>query len=370
MPDDPADPREQSIQVYDVAERRILTVWKAKSQSARLDDVEWFYGADTALAIVTEKLRTIDPAHPNPTRQEAILIDARNGSAKTVFAVDQDDGMPQIGMNFAPTKPYALLSTQSFVREPGSDGPGSAWRFQFRPISATGAMGQPIDVDSGVFFSGWTNAGASPVLMLHQKLPAKGTTGYTVDMATGHAEAKPFVPFTAPEPGYPIQIVKDVQTLTKLKANHLTKPVWLSNLGSDSVALISSDGVEGSISPALNAVAYISQGVAMVRPLIELPKDLYLQALKAAERTKTLSNAKQVGLALMMYSNDMDDKYPSSQEDIGKLIDPYLKDPSIFAGFQYTFAGGSMSDINKPCRHDSAICPESVVEPWSTRTVT
>ena len=87
-----------------------------------------------------------------------------------------------------------------------------------------------------------------------------------------------------------------------------------------------------------------------MRPIIQLPKELFLNALNAADRMKAVMNAKQVALGIIMYAGDHDDLYPSSQEDIGKLIDPYLKNQGIFSGFVYSYGGGLASDMKNPAQ--------------------
>jgi hypothetical protein len=111
---------------------------------------------------------------------------------------------------------------------------------------------------------------------------------------------------------------------------------------------VSSDASTVELSPTLNGVAYISQGVVLVRPIIQMPKDLFLIALKAADRAKAMNNAKQVALGIIMYSGDHDDVYPSNQSDIGKLIEPYMRDSGIFSGFVYSYGGGLATEIKNP----------------------
>jgi hypothetical protein len=60
-----------------------------------------------------------------------------------------------------------------------------------------------------------------------------------------------------------------------------------------------------------------------------------------------LSNAKQLGLAALMYAQDYDEVLPTGDGINGKLA-PYLKNESLFDGFTYTFGGGSLSGIDKP----------------------
>jgi prepilin-type processing-associated H-X9-DG protein len=90
--------------------------------------------------------------------------------------------------------------------------------------------------------------------------------------------------------------------------------------------------------------------MAMVRPLTSIPKELALKAMEAAERTKILSDAKQVALGLIMYSSDHDDTLPGNGGDWASLISPYLRNNSLMDGFVYTFAGGNLADVQDPAK--------------------
>jgi prepilin-type processing-associated H-X9-DG protein len=123
---------------------------------------------------------------------------------------------------------------------------------------------------------------------------------------------------------------------------------WLVSSNEPGEAMIDSNAPIAELSPAMNAVAYISQGVAMIRPVMQIPKDMYLNALAAAERTKYMSNAKQVALAALMYSADNDDNLPGKGANINDLLNPYSKNQEIFSGFVYSFGGGNLAKVDNP----------------------
>jgi hypothetical protein len=66
-----------------------------------------------------------------------------------------------------------------------------------------------------------------------------------------------------------------------------------------------------------------------------------------ARRAIALSNGKQLGLAVLMYSQDYDEVLPSP-EGINDRLLPYLKNISLFDGFNYTFPGGPLANVAKP----------------------
>ena len=71
-------------------------------------------------------------------------------------------------------------------------------------------------------------------------------------------------------------------------------------------------------------------------------------ARSAAERTVLLSNAKQVGLAFLLYASDMDDEFPANGADWQEQIMPYLKNRDIMSGFVYSFKGGNATNVESP----------------------
>src|SRR5205085_11881776 len=94
-------------------------------------------------------------------------------------------------------------------------------------------------------------------------------------------------------------------------------------------------------------VVYRSQESLLFAPLLRMDKQAYELARRAADRTVALSNAKQLGLGLMMYAQDYDETLPTG-ENINEKIQPYIKNDSLFQGFTYTYGGGKLSDIPNP----------------------
>lgn len=116
----------------------------------------------------------------------------------------------------------------------------------------------------------------------------------------------------------------------------------------DELGVVTTDGSRPLISPSREAIAYVSQGSAMVRLFAPVPHLVYEQGRLAAERTQALNAGKQVGLALIMFAGDMDDTLPGQDVDLRSKLGPYTKNPSLFDNFTYTFGGGAMTSIENP----------------------
>ncbi len=121
-----------------------------------------------------------------------------------------------------------------------------------------------------------------------------------------------------------------------------------SSKSDQTVMLVTADGAGGVLSPKGEQIAYISQGIALVRPLIRIPKEVFLNLRNAEDRREALNRAKQVGLSFIMLASDMDDMLPDKATNWQSQIDPYLKNNSISADFVYSFPGGNISKIDKP----------------------
>jgi hypothetical protein len=137
----------------------------------------------------------------------------------------------------------------------------------------------------------------------------------------------------APNPELLIQTKPMVAKQRKVKRGF--NNVWLSSPEETwhSDLLVTPNGLLAELSPSERAVFYIEGGVAKVRA-IEMLTDEQKQSMDKALRAEALSDVKQAGLALLMYSNDMDDMFPGA----GGLdaLYPYLKDASLLDEFNYT----------------------------------
>src|SRR5579884_2258589 len=78
--------------------------------------------------------------------------------------------------------------------------------------------------------------------------------------------------------------------------------------------------------------------IAIIAILAAILFPVFAQAKAAAKTTATLSNVKQLGLAVLMYSNDNDDMTPMYEYTgpdgyfwcFARILYPYTKNPNIF----------------------------------------
>lgn len=113
------------------------------------------------------------------------------------------------------------------------------------------------------------------------------------------------------------------------------------------IAVVSTDGGEVTMTQDRTAIAYVSQGVAMIRELLPVDKKLVLQARDLAERRAALSKAKQCALACLIFAADNDDSFPASA-GWADAIYPYVKSRALLDGFNYVLNGENAVDFENP----------------------
>lgn len=366
------EPHIRSLAAYRMLDQKSSIMWRANTAAARLGAVDWFPTSHRFAASVTEPIRTEDPTKPPQSRQSILIFDADKGSSITAMSAVQEGGTPFLSVSMSPTKPYGLLisvpwsqvdvvvaptqagdtavETAVKVGSPGTSAaapPPAPEYWLMRPDGST----KRISVDQGLGWDGWSVDGSEPVFGRVQRVAnARPTvTLFQLDISTGklHQVAgeatwrkernRPDV-YTSLVPGSLAGAGTDVRV----------RSGWLMGSADRSKTMIAADCSLLALSPALNAVAYISNGVALVRPILQVPKKAFLTALADALKRQAMMNAKQAGLATIMYSSDYDDQLPMKGMTLSDVLGPYAKDQGVFDGFNITYTGGSLGDIKDP----------------------
>jgi hypothetical protein len=164
---------------------------------------------------------------------------------------------------------------------------------------------------------------------------------YALNIQTGELAATP----DQPVPAHPSlkATLRLALTDQMVKFGHHIQhihPLWLQSTmgGERPETLLAADSTGGTLSPTGVAALYLSADAAWVTPLRIGPKEPFVSNLKAALQ----SNAKQLGLAMVMYAQDYDDALPSPDMAIQSAFEPYHKADYLYDGFDYTFPGGAV----------------------------
>jgi hypothetical protein len=81
-------------------------------------------------------------------------------------------------------------------------------------------------------------------------------------------------------------------------------------------------------------VWFIGLGAAMLLLAIVL-QFVVVSPVPTLSKELATNNAKQVGEALRMYSEDYDRRFPPPEKDVATCVSPYLRDRTILQGFVY-----------------------------------
>jgi hypothetical protein len=171
---------------------------------------------------------------------------------------------------------------------------------------------------------------------------------YNINEGTGELTKLNISAYNPPKP--PEEIVKlstRVITIEVQKARKPTSVLVASDpeTGSDSVVISPNVGLSYGFAPDQSSMFYVVDGIAIVRDLIAVDAAVLRAARDAAQQAALVSNAKQCGLALLMYSVDNDDILPAGMT--GDQMMPYLRDGALLDGFVYTFGGGNLNQLDR-----------------------
>jgi hypothetical protein len=185
---------------------------------------------------------------------------------------------------------------------------------------------------------------------------------YAVDPRTGAVSAlaeRPKPPAKRPTAAegkiaaLPVLLKSSTVTLKEEDTTQTLHPIWLATAtkGGRSRALLAPDGEGGFILPDGSAALYRSGGSLYAVPLVRVNKETWRKALQET----TMTNAKQIGLGLMMYAQDYDEAFPPASDAVNDVILPYIKSKAVFnspltdaPGFVYTQNGNTLGSIDKP----------------------
>jgi hypothetical protein len=149
----------------------------------------------------------------------------------------------------------------------------------------------------------------------------------------------------------PYQLISQNSELRKGLVSTQINPLWIGGQQPTlkGKALIAADAASMN-SPSeylfytINDTLYATQIAQMKRA--DLDEEM---------RKRKLSNAKQIGLAMMMYCQDYDESFPHIGSDVKDVIQPYLKNDSVFLDpltgasiFSASYTEPRLAAINDP----------------------
>ena len=343
---------ESVLTMFDAEKNATKEIARYKSDGSSVMQVEWLPGNRNAALIINE-----------PFLKE----DGRRGFALSLYVASTSTAKVTRLARFAESQ-YATIFTDKSVKHAvltvqdtdalraaivsGEKPPQMHWTATH--LGPDGKLGAEIRIEGRLAQPFWTGSGAGPYfsqLAYDSATKKRSAESFLLNFASRSVERVTEIPTSESveiKLGFETEFGQSSNVADTTQVSR--RSLWLKadEKSEHQRALIAADADSATLSPIGNGVYYETKGVAMVRPLMSMPKDLALNALEAAERTKAMSDSKQAALALIMYASDYDDTFPSNAGDWASAIDPYLKNRELLDGFTYTYSGGPMSEIEKP----------------------
>lgn len=333
---DPARLRARTeVVVWSLRRHKATTAFSLLATEGTVDALQTMPGTDRVLFRVDSRF-TPPNGGPERTAHSIVMLSTGAGTIQRIN-VDSADWRTQGQLSLSPKRPLGVVEWE------GDDGQAKTVRY-FGP---TGGLGPARSVPTGGYV--WFGEGGEPGFFFIAKENGKRVRKFqTIDPATGRLGPLTTLPPFKEEPEKEPEMTTDVRAPSVEGSTAPTIVLRVRGGKKDEAGVVTTDGLNPVLSPKFDAVAYASQGNLMVRPLVRVPRTAYDEAMAARERTEALSQAKQVGLAFIMYASDMDDVLPENGADYRSMLGPYVRNEGLFNGFNYVFKGGKMTDVESP----------------------
>jgi prepilin-type processing-associated H-X9-DG protein len=338
---------ETTLVLWTRATRKQKELWKGATLDTGVEQVEWLPNSESALAVVRRPAPPAKGAPPTATllnERWLMLVDARQGTFRPLTR------LPEGAMVMAsPRRPFAVVQSRSprllaIVRADGA----------IRDLSAP-----ELKLPTGMGF--WTADGSAlrfngptPPMEVGQRRPpvflldpetVKLTGPFTAD------EVRQMSSKAQPSTDAPTVAVKGSVALIREKdSGREVTPLWIeaSNPSIQRRAMVSAHARDGALSPTGDAVLYLDDGGAWVRPLLPVDKAVFQVAWERTQRDLRMAHAKQTGIGIMMFAADNQESLPAEGSDLQSLLARYSLKSGALDEFVYVFPGGKLKDIAEP----------------------
>jgi len=342
---------ETQIVVWHMVSRKADTIFKLDEDTGRLLDTQWLAGSSKLLLTVSYKR----DEEQGSTLARVLFVN-NDGTTVSIGTVDTRT-------NYEVTaSPYSSLAAicDHPASTPTAAGPGATPPTRppstVRFFGPSGVLGEPFTMPVSRSFLFWGSNGKAYALTFQQDARTKQNKKiwYLANGSTHKFEVSEAPPNAAGMPNEPTPeiMAQSLPARASVRKVGVNAPTVILSAVQEQKdfepGVVTTDGASGELSPKLNGVSFVSQGTAMVRGMVKVPLDDYKRAKTAALRVKLMSQAKQVALSFIMYASDMDDVLPGNKGNWQNLLDPYMKDMSMFDGFNYSYPGGDMTKIESP----------------------
>jgi len=350
--DKPAVEPETQIIAWNSVSRRATTLLRLPASQGEIRTMDWITGSSSL--VVQAEMHGQDSAAPSHV---SLMILTTAGKSTTVAHLDPGK---QLDVEPSPVKPIVALldGGPRFTAAPDGSPPHDVpdEKSSVRFMGTDGVLSQSIELPGSSVNFLWRNNGLPYVMTFERN---KGGKGIRQVWHLINRESQKLEPVTAPPRedltgalgSDPTLVLRDLTaklSISKLGIYAPSVVISASDAPDTELTLVTSDGSGSELSPKLNGISYLYQGSLMVREMAKVPLEAYLRAKEEALKAKLVNQAKQVALALIMYSNDYDDVMLSNAGDWQSQLEPYMRNKSLTDGFNYTFPGGNANSIADP----------------------
>lgn len=331
-------------------------------------DLQWVPGSQQVFV----EYERIIPGSNNQPPQSTINLAFVSYDGRVTPILEADANTQNFQTSVSPTRPLIAIINEISSDPPLTPTPGDRLptpprkrKERIRLFNASGRVVADSVADVESFAVPMWGSDGGFYLAVRKLDPTKRklvATYQKVDLATGRVSPAAVFPGEYQEKEVTQDVLAVPMTLSLQKKTVPERATAMAIISSGKrenaeYALISTDSDMALISPNGEWVGYVSRGVAMVRPLVHVPKEMFMQARAAARRAELVNRGKQVALGILMWAADNDDNYPANGADLQGLLGPYLKDNNMLDGFVYTFPGGSATSIENPAETEIGYLP-------------
>ena len=330
------EPGEVSITVWNAFTRKSTVIWRQRVEAGTVlmigtQGVLHSPNGDRVLVGVV-----IQTPEDKTEHYGLLMVDPDRNTARLVGSLSP---------NFATVKPAPHLPLAALLDADGTAKNG------LRFLRPDGSQTAPIPMPQDIAWLNWNDNGT--LLGVHfgktesGRLPAQW---YAADPQTGNLitlPARPKFTNTFAETPAP-ETVPELQLTTRpqITGSGAQNPsVWLearevqSAKGADPKpakqgVLLSAEGTPVFLLP--RGALFLSDGALFAVPIQTVREEELTAIERKQSRTKSGQIAKQIGLGILGFLQDNDEKFPASVGNFSTDIAPYLRDPQLLNGFVYT----------------------------------
>jgi|GEM_PF-6108864 hypothetical protein len=315
------------VSLYDVTNRR-LTVAVRLPIEVRVSEVDWLVGGGLALVTATKS---------DQERPDYLLYAVyRGGTGQNLLQVNEP-----IRVFSSPAAPFALIGIGETT---------------LRILTPDSRLSNAIPLPGALDTVTWDTSG-QPVLYVRAGLAPAGRPAPTMaklDMATGRLVPVTEDPETWDEPPSTVfDITAGTVPVPLPRGSGTFNMVVLQDAHANSqeddkgTAIVSTDGRFAQMSPDGKWLLYVSRGIPVVSRVMPVDLKLYEDQMRAMEKTRLISNAKQTALAILMYAADNNENTPPFG-NFQDQIYPYVRNRDTMAGFVLVLGGADLSKVQNP----------------------